>query len=65
MSNDIKQVLDELKVIKKDIQLIKENMPDKEMFLTASEEKLLEESYINEQKEKLISGKDLRKEIGI
>ena len=65
MSNDIKQVLDELKVIKRDLQLIKENMPDKEMFLTAGEERLLEESYVSEQKGKLISSRDMRKEIGI
>lgn len=65
MPNDIKQVLNELKGIKKDLQLIKENMPDKDMFLTAEEQRLLEESYINEQKGKLVSGKDLRKEIGI
>ena len=65
MSNDIKQVLDELKGIKKDLQLIKENMPDKEMFLTGGEERLLEESYAHEKSGKLVSGKDLRKEIGI
>ena len=65
MSNDIKQVLEELKGIKKDLQLIKENMPDKDMFLTAGEESLLEESYEDEKKGTLISGKDLRKEIGI
>lgn len=38
-------------------------MPDKDIFLTASEERLLEESYENENKGALISGKDLRKEI--
>ncbi|MEK6887589.1 MAG: hypothetical protein AABX14_01445 [Candidatus Aenigmatarchaeota archaeon] len=65
MSNDIKQVLEELKEIREDLKLIKETMPDKEMFLTIEEEKLLEESYVNEQKGKLISSKDLRKEIGI
>lgn len=40
-------------------------MPNKEMFLTAGEEKLLEESYEDGKKGTLISGKDLRKEIGI
>jgi len=39
-------------------------MPDKEMFLTAEEEKLLEKSYINEEKGKLVSSGDLRKELG-
>ena len=40
-------------------------MPDKDMFLTAGEERLLKESYEDEKKGALISGKDLRKEIGI
>ena len=65
MSTEIKQVLDELKDIRKELKIIKENMPDKDMFLTAEEERLLAESYENEKKGKLISSKDLRKEIGI
>ena len=65
MSDSIKQVLEELKGIRKDLKDIRENMPDKEMFLTAEEERLLEKSHANEQKDKLISSKALRKEIGI
>ncbi len=63
MSTEMKEVIKELKGIKEELKMIKENMPDKEMFLTATEEKLLEQSYINEQKGELISSKDLRKDI--
>ena len=37
------------------------NMPDKDMFLTAEEKVLLEESYNNEKSKKLVSGKSLRR----
>jgi len=60
-----KQVLEELKEIRKELKIIKETIPDKEMFLSVEEEKLLEESYVNEKKGDLISDKDLRKELGI
>ena len=46
------------------IKIIMENMPDKDMFLTAEEERLLEESYHNEKDKKLISSHDLRKQLG-
>ncbi len=59
------QLLNELKRIRIDIEFIKEAMPDKEMFLTAKEERLLEESYVNEEKGELISSEDLRKKIGV
>ena len=65
MVNINKQVLEELKEIRKELKVIKETIPDKDMFLTAEEEKLLEESYIDEKNEDLISDEDLRKEIGI
>ena len=45
-----KQVLEELKEIRKELKIIKETIPDKEMFLSVEEEKLLEESYVNEKK---------------
>ncbi|MBL7169994.1 MAG: hypothetical protein ISS48_03170 [Candidatus Aenigmarchaeota archaeon] len=65
MSNETKQILDELRQIRIEIEFIRETMPDKEMFLTAEEEKLLEKSYVDEEKGKLISSGDLRKELGI
>jgi len=60
-----KQLLQELKEIKKDIKIIIENMPDKDMFLTSEEEVLLEESYIHEKNKQLISSQSLRKQLGI
>ena len=60
-----KEILNQLKEIRIDINFIKESMPDKEMFLTAEEEKLLEESYVNEKEGELTSSKTLRKELRI
>ena len=65
MTTDTKEIVDELKAIKAELDYIKENMPDKEMFLTLEEKKLLEESYRNEKKGKLISSKNLKKQLGI
>lgn len=45
------EILKKLKEIRVEIQSIRENMPDKDMFLSAEEEKLLEESYENEKGE--------------
>lgn len=58
-------ILRELKEIKDELKIIKETMPDKEMFLTHDEESLLEESRVHEKKGELIHAKDLRKELGI
>jgi hypothetical protein len=44
------KIIEELKVIKADLQYIKQNMPDRDIFLTAEEKKLLEESFENEKK---------------
>ena len=59
------QLLQEIREIKRDIKVIMENMPDKDMFLTAEVERLLEKSYHNEKDKKLISSHDLRKQLGI
>jgi len=63
MVTETQQILKELGEIKLEIKEIKEKMPDKEMFLTAEEEKLLEESYANESKGELISSENLKKEL--
>ncbi len=65
MEDEIREVLNELRTIKIDIQFIKQNMPDKEMFLTAGEERLLEESHVNEKNKELVSSQTLRKNLGI
>ena len=40
-------------------------MPSKEMFLTVEEKQLLEESYKNEKDGKILSSKDLKKQLEI
>ncbi len=65
MVNGNEEILKELKEIRIEIRTIKENMPDKDMFLTAEEGRLLEESYENEKRGELISSSDLRKKLEI
>ena len=65
MQNETQLILKELKEIKTGLKEIKESMPDKEMFLTAEEEKLLEESYSSQKKGELVSAKELRKELAV
>lgn len=65
MAAEIQEILNEIKEIRVDIGFIKKNMPDKEMFLTAEEKKLLEESYENEKRGKLLSSQSLRNNLGI
>ena len=59
------EILSELKAIKAELDLIRENMPDKDMFLTTEEKLLLEESYKNEKEGKLISSNNLKKQLGL
>jgi hypothetical protein len=61
METEIRQIIDDLNFIKNELNTIKNSMPDKELFLTSEESKLLEES----RHSKAISGKDLRKSLGI
>ena len=46
---DIKNIMKELKIIRSELHTIREIMPDKDMFLTAEENRLLQESYQNEK----------------
>ena len=62
---EAEQIMQELKSIRTELHTIKENMPDKEMFLTAEENRLLSESYLNEKNGAIISSKELRRELGI
>ena len=64
MATEAKQLLEELKTIKEELAYIKKHMPDKEMFLTAEEKQLLEESYANEKEGKTLSSPELRKKLG-
>jgi hypothetical protein len=65
MSTEAKQILEELKSIREELNYIKVNMPDKEMFLDKDEKRLLEESYADEKEGKLVSGKELKKQLGL
>lgn len=65
MTTEVKQILDELKAVREELDYIKENMIDKEMFLSLEEKKLLRESFQNEKEGKLVSGRQLRKHLGL
>ena len=58
-------IMNELKKIRIDINFLKTNMPDKEMFLSSEEEILFSQSLENEAKGNLISSEKLKKEFGI
>ena len=60
-SIEIEELKEELTAIRKEMHSINESMPDKDMFLSTEESKLLEESYLNEKEGKLTSGKDIKK----
>ena len=65
MATEAKQILARLDALKEEIEYIKENMAEKDMFLTAEEKQLLQESFRNEKEGKLISGKELKKQLGM
>ncbi len=65
MEASLAPVMEELKLIRKELHEIKETMPDRDMFLTAEEKALLEQSYKNEKEGKLVSGAILRKQLGL
>ena len=64
METDMEELRKELKHIRKELHDIKETMPDKEMFLTVEESRLLYESHQNEKKGKLTFSRELRRELG-
>ena len=59
------KILHELKAIRQDLDYLKENMAEKNMFLSTEEKQLLEESFKNEKENKLVSSKDLKKQLGL
>jgi hypothetical protein len=65
MDTDIKPIMEQLRFIREELSQIKETMPDKDMFLTAEEKKLLQQSYTNEKEKKLTRSQDLKKELKI
>ncbi|MBI5392366.1 hypothetical protein HZA96_00725 [Candidatus Woesearchaeota archaeon] len=58
-------ILEKLEKIEKNIEDIREHMVDADIILTEDERKLVEDSYENEKKGKLLSSKQLKKELGL
>jgi hypothetical protein len=65
MEDSTQEILKKLKRIEVEIEFIKESMPTKEMFLTAEEKNLLNESHENEKIGLLVSAKDARKKLRV
>ncbi len=65
MATESKEIMQELKLIKNELDFIKDNMVDKDMFLNAEEKQLLKESYENEKHGELTSQEELEKEFGL
>ncbi len=63
MTSETKEILGELKAIRAELDYIKDNMAEKDMFLTPEEKQLVEASYLHEKEGKLFASKDLRKQI--
>ncbi|MBI3031850.1 hypothetical protein HYY69_00070 [Candidatus Woesearchaeota archaeon] len=49
--------------IRSELDYIKDHMVDRDMFLNSEESQLVEDSYKNEKEGRLISSKNLRKEL--
>lgn len=62
-SVSLKEIMLKLVRLQQDVSLIKEQMPDKDMFLSHEEKQLLDESYDSERKGNLISAKEVRKQL--
>lgn len=60
MVPELKQVMNELKNIKKELRFIKEHMVDADTILTAEERRLLDKSIKNEKEGKLVSLDELK-----
>ena len=60
MITETKQIMNELKSIKDELNYIKVHMVDADTILTAEEKKLLDESIVNEKARRLTSLEDLK-----
>lgn len=58
-------ILEELRIIRKELREIKETIPDRDMFLTSEESQLLMDSYEHEKQGKLMTSEDLKRELGL
>ena len=62
-SISLKDIMLKLVQLQQDVSLIKNQMPDKDMFLSNEEKQLLDESYDSERNDTLVSAKEVRKQI--
>ncbi len=62
MEEDVHQLFKEIRTIRDEVIYIRRHMPDREMFLTAEEKRLLEESFVNERRT-MLTGAALRKKL--
>ena len=65
MAPEMKQVMDELKGIKKELRFIKEHMFDPDSIMTTEEAKRFEKSMSELKEGKTTSLSDLKKELGV
>ena len=65
MTSELNAILQELRIIRRELEEIKEEMLDRDMFLTTEEIILLNNSYENEKAGKLVSSQELKQELGI
>ena len=63
MEPTTRDLMNELKQIRVDINIIKDNVNEVDSQLSEEEERLLEESYENEERGELLSSEDLKKEL--
>jgi len=63
--NDVEEILSRLQKMERAIELIKQRMPDREMFLTSEERILLDESYEGERQGRLVKSEDVRRQLGL
>ncbi len=65
VKTDLHKIIANLAKLQADVDYIKSQLTDEDLFLTEDEEKLLEESYKNEKKGKLKSSSQIKKELEI
>ena len=65
METENVKIIEELKIIRKDIDYIKEHMIDVDSFLTKKESKQLGESIKNFREGKATKIEDFKKELGL
>ncbi len=65
MGTEMEDIKQELVLIRRELKTIREEIPDRDMFLAAEESELLDASYKHEKENLLVSSESLRNEFGI